>query len=214
MKKDIMMTNKALLFVNGEPPLNYPNDINNYRYIACTDGAYHSYLFKSSIIPDFIIGDLDSWDKNQTIADRIKVIHTPDQNKTDFEKAILFLVDKGIEEFVVYGASGRSSDHFLGNLSVAMQYYRRYKIIFYDNYCHFFFAQHHELIKNVKNHIISLLPLPKVSKLTITGFEYPLTEQTLVFGGLTSLRNKAIADCINISFKNGNLLVFIEDLYS
>lgn len=208
-----MMSNKALLFVNGEPPRHYPNDIDSYSYIACTDGAFHSYLFDSQIVPDFIIGDLDSWDKNKPTPKQIQIIHTPDQNKTDFEKAILFLISKGIEEFVVYGASGRSSDHFLGNLSVAMQYYHQYKIIFYDNYCHFFFAQHHQLISNVKNHIISLMPLSKVTNLNITGFEYPLIEQTLMLGGLTSLRNKAIADSVEISFKNGDLVVFIEDLH-
>lgn len=208
-----MMSNKALLFVNGEPPRHYPNDIDSYSYIACTDGAFHSYLFDSQIVPDFIIGDLDSWDKNKPTPKQIQIIHTPDQNKTDFEKAILFLISKGIEEFVVYGASGRSSDHFLGNLSVAMQYYHQYKIIFYDNYCHFFFAQHHQLINNVKNHIISLMPLSKVTNLTITGFEYPLIEQTLMLGGLTSLRNKAIADSVEISFKNGDLVVFIEDFH-
>lgn len=208
-----MMSNKALLFVNGEPPRHYPNDIDSYSYIACTDGAFHSYLFDSQIVPDFIIGDLDSWDKNKPTPKQIQIIHTPDQNKTDFEKAILFLISKGIEEFVVYGASGRSSDHFLGNLSVAMQYYHQYKIIFYDNYCHFFFAQHHQLINNVKNHIISLMPLSKVTNLTITGFEYPLIEQTLMLGGLTSLRNKVIADSVEISFKNGDLVVFIEDFH-
>lgn len=209
-----MTNHKALLFVNGEPPVNYPNDLDNYRYIACTDGAYHNYLYQWQIIPDFIVGDLDSWNKNQPIPSQTQIIHTPDQNKTDFEKTILFLADKGITEFIVYGASGHAGDHFLGNLSVAMQYYHNYKITFYDNYCVFFFAQHEEVISNVKDCTISLMPLSKVTNLTITGFQYPLTNQTLELGGLTSLRNKALADTVKISFENGDLLVFVEDLYS
>ena len=208
------MTNKALLFVNGEPPQYYPTNLDCYNYIACTDGAYHNYLIKSQSIPDFIIGDLDSYDKTQPIAEQTQIIHTPDQNKTDFEKALLFLTTKGITEFIVYGATGHASDHFLGNLSVAMQYYHQYKIVFYDNYCHFFFARHHEKIHNVKNRIISLIPLSKVTQLTITGFQYPLIEQTLMLGGQTSLRNKAVTDLVEIAFKNGELLVFIEDLHS
>ncbi|OCG07758.1 thiamine pyrophosphokinase [Gilliamella sp. wkB178] len=208
------MTNKALLFVNGEPPQYYPTNLDSYTYIACTDGAYHNYLAHTSIIPNFIIGDLDSWDKTKAIAEQIQIIHTPDQSKTDFEKALLFLSSKGITEFSVYGASGHASDHFLGNLSVAKHYYRQYKIIFHDNYCHFFYANHHEIINHVKHCIISLLPMPKVTGLTITGFEYPLTDKTLIFGGLTSLRNKAIIDQIEINFKTGDLLVFVEDLHS
>jgi len=55
------------------------------------------------------------------------------------------------------------------------------------------------------------MPLSTVTHLTISGFKYPLDNQTLSLGGFTSLRNKAIADTVEISFKNGNLLIFIED---
>lgn len=207
-----MTQRKALLFVNGEKPKNFPNDLDNYNHIACTDGAYHNYLSRTAIIPEFIIGDLDSLNKQEKIPHSIKIIQTPDQNYTDFEKAILFLADKGITQFIIYGASGNASDHFLGNLSVAMKYYQKYDFMFYDNFGRFFFANHQHQIKNVKNHTISLIPLSKVNHLTITGFQYPLENQTLTFGGLISLRNKAISDTVKISFKNGNLLVFIEDL--
>ncbi|QYN41778.1 thiamine diphosphokinase [Gilliamella sp. ESL0443] len=201
----------ALLFVNGEPPKNLPSHLGNYNYIACTDGAYHSYLSKSSIKPDFIIGDLDSINSNMTIPDKTQIIHTPDQSKTDFEKALLFLNSKGVTSFTIYGASGRASDHFLGNLSVAMQYHQQLKMLFYDDYCHFFFATNHQIIRHVKYHIISLMPLSKVTGLTITGFEYPLHNQTLSLGSFTSLRNKAINDTIEISFNAGDLLIFVQN---
>ncbi|MWP49366.1 MULTISPECIES: thiamine diphosphokinase [unclassified Gilliamella] len=206
-----MQHTNALLFVNGEPPKFYPNDIDSYTYIAATDGAYHNYLSTSSIEPDFIIGDLDSYKPNSKIPSKTQIIHTPDQNKTDFEKAILFLADKGVSKFDVYGACGHASDHFLGNISVAIKYYYQYKMTFYDNYCRFFLAEYEQKIDNVKDHIISLIPLSKVTGLTITGFQYPLIDQTLSLGSSISLRNKAISDVVTISFKNGDLMVFIED---
>jgi thiamine pyrophosphokinase len=209
-----MSKQTALLFVNGEPPKHLPSDIESYNYVACTDGAYHSYLSTSSIVPDFIIGDLDSINLNMAVPDKTKIIHTPDQSKTDFEKALLFLGSKGVTSFSIYGASGRASDHFLGNLSVAMQYYQQFEMMFYDNYCHFFFANNRQIIQHVKNHIISLIPLSKVTHLTITGFEFPLHDQTLSLGGVASLRNKAITDTVEISFKNGHLLILVQDLYS
>ncbi|OCG34641.1 thiamine pyrophosphokinase [Gilliamella sp. Fer2-1] len=207
-----MQSNTALLFVNGEPPKFYPNNSDSYTYIAATDGAYHNYLINSPIIPNFIIGDLDSFNNNLTIPKQTEIIHTPDQNKTDFEKAILFLADKGVTTFDIYGACGHASDHFLGNISVAMKYYHRFQITFYDNYCYFFFAKRYQKMTNVKNRIISLMPLSKVTGLTITGFQYPLTKQTLSLGGCVSLRNKIISDLAKISFKNGDLIVFIEGL--
>lgn len=201
---------KALLFVNGEPPTEYPSDLSQYQYIACTDGAYHNYLQYTSILPDFIIGDLDSI-HTQPIEPHITIIHTPDQNKTDFEKSLLFLVDKGINDFDIYGATGLATDHCLGNLSVAIQYYRRFQLTFYDNYSYFFFAKTDTIIENVKGKIISLIPLSKVCELTITGFKYPLINAELQLGGLTSLRNQAIEDRISIKFTNGDLLIFIAN---
>lgn len=202
------MIKKALLFVNGEPPLYYPIDLYKYDFIACTDGAYSNYLSNSSIVPDFIIGDLDSLNK-QNISTQINIIYTPDQNKTDFEKALLCLADKGVKIFDIYGASGKASDHFLGNLYVALKYYKKWKLTFYDNYCRFFFVQTNTTIKWVKDKTISLIPLTAVNDLTITGFEYPLNHARLEPGGLMSLRNKAIEDHIHITFFDGNLLIFI-----
>ncbi|WP_392563864.1 thiamine diphosphokinase [Orbus wheelerorum] len=200
---------KVLLFVNGEHPQRYPTDLTQYRYIACTDGAYHNYLQQTDIIPHFIIGDLDSLG-HQPINKTIEIIHTPDQNKTDFEKSILFLASKGIKVFDIYGASGHASDHFLGNLSVAMQYYMHYDLTFYDNYCYFFFAKSKTVLHQMKGKTISLIPLSKVSNLTITGFKYPLNNTDLQLGGLTSLRNYAINEDITIQFENGDLVIFIS----
>lgn len=202
---------KALLFVNGQPPKILPNHLDNYSYIASTDGAYHSYLSQSSIEPDFIIGDLDSINLKMTVPQKTQIIHAQDQSKTDFEKALLFLNSKGVTSFTIYGASGHASDHFLGNLSIAMQYHQQFEMMFYDDFCHFFFATNPQIIPNVKYHIISLIPLSKVTGLTITGFEYPLHNQTLSLGSFTSLRNKAINETVKISFNAGDLLIFVQN---
>ncbi|MDF7669712.1 thiamine diphosphokinase [Orbaceae bacterium ESL0721] len=199
----------ALLFVNGEPPQQLPKQLGNYTYIACTDGAYHSYLSKTAIVPNFIIGDLDSIDKSSPVPAETEIVVTPDQNRTDFEKALLFLIDKGVKKFAIFGATGRDSGHFLGNLSVAMQYYKQYKLTFYDDYCTLFFSQKNEAIRNIKEKIITLIPLSPVKKLTLIGFKYPLNNATLQLGKLISLRNQAIEDTVKITFDKGDLLVII-----
>ncbi|QIQ21942.1 thiamine diphosphokinase [Zophobihabitans entericus] len=197
---------KAILFVNGEA--SFPQNLTSYNIIACTDGAYHNYLQDSGILPDFLIGDLDSI-HDKPIDPRVTIIPTPAQDKTDFEKSLLFLMDKGISRIDIYGASGKSSDHFLGNLSVALQYKDSLQLTFYDNYTQFFFASPQMQFNNVKGKTISLIPFGEVFGLTLTGFEYPLTKADLKLGGLTSLRNKAKDDLVSISFEKGNLIVFI-----
>lgn len=200
---------RALLFVNGEPPQQIPDRLNQYDYIACTDGAYHNYLAQMDISPHFIIGDLDSI-HHDAIPDHIQVIHTPDQQKTDFEKAILFLANHGVSTYDIYGATGHATDHFLGNLSVALQYYKQLNFTFHDNFSRFFFVQPNTHIHDVKNKTISLIPLTPVTNLTITGFKYPLTHANLQLAGLTSLRNQAIQNTVSVNFDKGDLLVLIN----
>ena len=84
-----MKTKKVFLLLNGTPPNTVPN-ISNYDVICATDGAYQ-YLKENNIKPDFISGDFDSL---ETIPKNVKVIHTPNQDLTDFDKrssALLFL---------------------------------------------------------------------------------------------------------------------------
>lgn len=203
------MNQTALLFVNGEPPTQFPKRLEKYQYIACTDGAYHNYLANTSIVPHYIIGDLDSL-STEDIPQSIEVIYTPDQNKTDFEKALLFLMEKGIKHLEIYGANGNASDHFLGNLSVALNYYKKIELTFYDNFCRFFFVIPPYTANNVNNKIISLIPLTPIKEITTTGFAYPLTHNNLELGGLISIRNKAIQNQVTLDFNQGDLLLFIE----
>lgn len=202
------MYKSALLFVNGEPPRQFPEQLDKYDVIACTDGAYSNYLNRTPIIPQFIIGDLDSTSEQESNP-QIQIIHTPDQDRTDFEKALIYLANLGIKQFDIYGATGRASDHFLGNLSVALRYYRDLDLTFYDNYCRFFFVIPPLTIDNVKDKIISFIPLTRVDKINVTGVEYPLINADLTLNGLVSLRNKANQDLITINFSHGDLVVFI-----
>ena len=69
------------------------NQINNSDYIIAVDGSANK-LFDLEIIPDVIIGDLDSL---QNIKNKnIELVETPDQNKTDFRKTLEWCIEKNI----------------------------------------------------------------------------------------------------------------------
>ena len=88
------------------------NQITNSDYIIAVDGSANK-LFDLEIIPDVIIGDLDSL---QNIKNKdIELVETPDQNKTDFRKALEWCIEKNILNISIFGISGESEDHFLGN---------------------------------------------------------------------------------------------------
>lgn len=196
---------KAFLLLNGEPPKKIPNLL-NYQYICATDGAYH-FLEKNQIQPHLVSGDFDSIKK---IPEGVEVISTPNQNYTDFDKILSILKEKGFTAVDVYGAGGKEHDHFLGNISTAMQWKNTLHISFFDDFGTYFLAQKKEKLTAVLNKTISLIPLPIVKGITTKGLQYPLQNETLTFGKRIGTRNKAIANTVEITFDKGELLLFIN----
>ena len=140
----------------------------------------------------------------------IKVIHTPDQDFTDFDKILQILYDKEYKNIDVYGASGEEQDHFLGNLHTTIQWKDRLKLCFFDDFGHYFLADPKVEITNCKNHIVSLIPFPVVEGIITKGLQYPLSKENLSFGERIGTRNKATENEIKISFESGNLFIFIN----
>lgn len=201
-----MKTKKVFLLLNGLPPAIVPN-ISNYDVICATDGAYQ-YLKENNIKPDFISGDFDSL---ETIPKNFEVIHTPDQDLTDFDKILQILFDKGFLQIDVYGASGKEQDHFLGNLHTAIQWKNKIKLTFFDNFGCYYLADKSTIITDCKNKTISLIPFPTAKKITTKGLQYQLNNEDLIFGKRVGTRNKAIKNNIEITFESGDLFLFIND---
>ena len=200
--------NKALLFLNGEVPTILP-DTSNYKMIFCTDGAFR-YLKKLNIQPDVISGDFDSLDINE-FSSEIEIISTPDQNDTDFVKALQIIKDKGFVDVDVFGASGRQQDHFIGNLNAAYRFKNQLNITFYDNYSKYFFTENSTKLEGYFGRTISLLPFPECKNIITKGLEYPLNKEDLNLLSRIGTRNKANEDVVTIDYSEGNLIIFIID---
>jgi thiamine pyrophosphokinase len=109
-----MKAKKAFILLNGAEPSKFP-ELSSYDIICAIDGAYNHFE-KNNIIPDLVTGDFDSI---QAIPTSVEVIKTPDQDYTDFDKALMILHERGYTNIDVYGGSGKEHDHFLGNISTA-----------------------------------------------------------------------------------------------
>ncbi|MEP3836073.1 MAG: thiamine diphosphokinase [Algibacter sp.] len=201
-----MNTKQVCLFLNGEHPRSIP-DLKNYKMVCATDGAY-SFLKANNIVPHFISGDFDSI---TAIPKSVEVIHTPNQDFTDFDKILQILFDRGFSDIHVYGASGQEQDHFLGNLHTALQWQNKLKITFFDNYGVYFLADTKVKLSNCLGKRVSLFPFPKAMGIVTKGLEYALNDEALFFGRRIGTRNKAVEDTIEISFKTGDMFLFIND---
>lgn len=204
------MIDKALLFINGIPPKNLP-EITDYSLIACSDGAFNYLKLKGFPIEklDFISGDFDSHAGSDENVYQEKFIYTPDQNKTDFQKSLEIIKERGFKTVDVYGGSGGEMDHFLGNLTVAFSFKEDLKITFFDDYSQYFFAPNQLILKGVKNKLVSLYPFPTVENISTQGLNWPLTKENLNSTSKIGTRNFAKEDVVTIEFIAGNLIVFL-----
>ncbi len=79
-------------------------------FVVVLDGALHRVL-ELGIKFDVLLGDFDrlGTDINELLRHQqpVEVIHTPDQNKTDLDKGIEFLVKRGFHAIHIVWATGR-----------------------------------------------------------------------------------------------------------
>lgn len=204
------MSLKAILFINGTPPKNLPKT-EDYDVIACTDGAFHYLKEKNFSLEklDFISGDFDSHTGSDENLYHEKFIFTPDQEFTDFQKALDILKGKDVKKVDVYGGSGGEQDHFLGNLHVAFLFRKELEITFFDEFSSYFFIPKNFELNNIAGRMISLLPFPKVENLATSGLNWELKNEELDLTKRVGTRNFAKENTVKISYTKGDLLIFI-----
>ncbi|WP_185876854.1 thiamine diphosphokinase [Blattabacterium cuenoti] len=201
------------LFLNGEPPSFFllqeeKQKFSYYKKIFAVDGAFY-YLNKSGISVDYLIGDFDSIPIKK-IRFKRKFFITYDQKYTDFDKALNIIHKKGFLNVNVWGASGKEQDHFIGNLSTALKYKKKLSIIFHDKYHSYFFSEKKTFFYQKKGKKISLLPFPEVTELYTNGLKYPIKNGFLKIGKNIGIRNESNGKKIEINYKKGELLIFVE----
>lgn len=204
------MSLKAILFINGTPPKNLPKT-EGYDVIACTDGAFHYLKEKNFSLEklDFISGDFDSHTGSDENLYHEKFIFTPDQEFTDFQKALDILKGKDVKKVDVYGGSGGEQDHFLGNLHVAFLFRKELEVTFFDEFSTYFFIPKNFELNNIAGKMISLLPFPKVENLATSGLNWELKNEELDLTKRVGTRNFAKENTVKISYTKGDLLIFI-----
>lgn len=196
------------LFLNGEPPPFLGKKFFFYKKIFAVDGAFY-YLNQSGISVDYITGDFDSLLK-EDIPSGLNFLNTYDQEHTDFDKALNIIHKKGFLNINVWGGSGKEQDHFLGNLSTALKYKKKLSIIFHDKYHSYFFSDKKTFFYQKKNKKVSLFPFPEVEGLQTHGLKYPINKGDLEIGKNIGIRNESYEEKIEINYKKGELLIFIE----
>ncbi len=184
----------------------------NAPIIICADGATR-YLRPLDIVPEFIIGDMDSIDDDtmRYFNKRGTTILTYPGNKdeTDTQLALEYALKLKPDEIFIFGALGARIDHALANISLLIMGVKRgvdVKII--DETCELFIVNQQGVVEGKAGETVSLLPLSsEVTGITLEGFEYPLSGGVMEIGRPYGISNRLIAEKGIITVKSGYLLV-------
>lgn len=221
------MGKSAVIIGNGEFPRKpYPRSfIENADYIICCDGAFDRYLRISEEsggkmrFPDIVIGDLDSLSERKRKKYSGIIVHDEDQETNDQTKAFSYAIShfNDISEIHIIGATGKSVDHTIGNVSLLMEYARTFDLdamgISVD------MTSDHETIFPVTDTIrflcgegrkVSVITPDNTLKIHSAGLVWPL--DNVVFDNLwKATLNRASSDTVELVFSHRSIAVIILD---
>ena len=160
---------------------------------------------------DVLLGDFDDNFNPEIYKEKqfpLEIVHTPNQDKTDLEKAFDYLIEKGHKAVNVVWATGKRADHTITNITNIVSYRNKLKIVILDDHSKIFLLPNKFEKWYTANTPISLIPIGKVSGITTENLFYPLNNEELTIGYRTGSSNHVSKDGImKIEHSDGDLLL-------
>jgi thiamine pyrophosphokinase len=202
---------KCIILANGKAPkkevISYLMKI-GYNILICADGGANS-AYKMGLIPDFIIGDLDSINKSvyEFYKDKSSIKKITRQNDTDVEKCLKFAISRKVKDAVLTGVTGDRLDHTFCNLGIVVKFFHNIKLrIVAENSILQPFTGNNE-IKTIPGETVSVYGLDPGTKIYSKGLKYKLNNISLPFGKKESTSNISLGNKVNLNVKGG--IVFV-----
>ena len=211
--------NRACVILGGD--LNSPlpfikNEIEKADLVVGVDSGTN-VLKKLNIMPDIIIGDMDSISKStlKWIEDSKveKHVYNPEKDFTDYQIAMEYIKNNKINEASVLGAFGNRDDHFYGNLITTFFYSRKMKIILKTEKknCGFLYGENY--LFSEKGETWSFFPFgEKLPKVSLYGFKYKLDERELDYSNPLGVSNISEGNDIRVIIHNDAPILFFRYL--
>lgn len=205
--------------------IHVPCNFNLYQSILCLNGALpHSEFFDQINLPIIaadgavnilhamkrepfcVIGDLDS--VSIELRQKYDCIHIPDQDQSDFQKALEYLNQKKLLPAIILGVNGGHLDHILNNLNIFL----KTDSAFYSPPIWGFVLQpssryEFNLMTNTK---ISLMGIPH-AEVSSQGLKWELTRHYLSFPGAQSCFNRSARSQVLLEVHAGRVLALIYE---
>lgn len=204
---------KSLVFLNGEgvEKIHLDEIIEDVDTIIAVDGGAN-HLNRLNIIPNILIGDMDSVKPEVFDALRKKnvviITHPVEKDQTDSELAIEYAIQKGYEEIVIVGFYGDRFDHMVANINYLTKLLRKVKINIIHNNEDIYLVDKSIQFHGRKNDEVSLIPLHSDAKgVKTTGLKYKLDGEVLRVASTRGVSNIIQESMVRIQLKKGVLMV-------
>ncbi len=149
----------------------------------------------AGLVPELIVGDLDSLNDRAGWAARTRVIHISEQITTDFQKA---LYSTAAPVTLALGMTGRRLDHTLAALSAVLQYAPQRRLVLVDEVDVALAAIGTQAFAAKKGERVSIHPLVPIRFVSSGGLRYPLNGLLLEPGGLLGTSNEGTGERVEI----------------
>jgi thiamine pyrophosphokinase len=184
--------------------------INENDKIVCADSGCNNAK-KLGIVPDVVIGDFDSFPKEEAVYKEELISLPTEKDRTDTHECVCYCIEKGADEIVLLAATGTRLDHTIANLhllKVASGAGVKMKIVNENN--EIFLIDKECSIPKKEGFHLSLLPVGRAAGISATGVYYPLSDGVMEFGNPYGVSNEFTEDVAKISVKDGLLLAFLS----
>jgi len=178
-------------------------------FVMVLDGALKRVL-EWNIKVDVWLGDFDSGAELMDTAHSLGItcVNTPNQDLTDLQKGLDYLVGKNFHSVHILWAGGKRLDHYFNNIFTAASWASKLNIAFIDDYSRAFFVIESFQKWYPKGTSISLLPIGYARGVKTTNLVWNLNEEDLELPQKTSSSNCVLEDgFVSVTFKGGNLLM-------
>lgn len=178
------------------------------RPLLAADGGADN-LARLGLRPTAVVGDLDSISpKSRAWLGEACIVHRPDQNRTDLDKALEYAFgDLGLDRLTVLAALGGRTDHDLGNLGLLARLALGENLVFEAADQTVQAVEGEASLAANPGETWSFWTFDPSVRVTVQGVRWPLKKADIAAAGNPSISNEAVDDHIRIHAIGGSVVV-------
>lgn len=201
---------RIVIVADGSFPVHYiPLEyLKKASGIICCDGSTMTVV-NAGFTPDAVVGDMDSIDEEIAFrfADRIYTID--EQESNDLTKSVRWCVDRGYNDLVILGATGKREDHTIGNISLLAEYVKSARVMMVTDTGFFIPLRESMELPSFTGQQVSIFSIDCETEITSTGLKYPLNKTRLTNWWQATL-NESLGDSFRLEINTGRLIVYLK----